>query len=111
MEYLAAHAVEQQVGGVPVAEAEDVADHGHDGERAREVGPAVEPHLGRRRLQQQDLGQVVAVGVLQRVLEHLHLGEWHLDFKMGLYFGEETFLLTPFQKHTRTYRQKMIHDS
>ena len=59
---------------VPVAEAEDVADHGHDGEGAREVGPAVEPDLGGGSFQQQNLGQVVAVSIFQRMLEHLHLG-------------------------------------
>ena len=30
---------------VPVAEAEDVADHRHDGEGTRVVGPSVEPNL------------------------------------------------------------------
>jgi hypothetical protein len=45
---LARAAVEHQVARVPVAETENVADHRHDGERARAVGAAVQPHLRAR---------------------------------------------------------------
>ena len=58
---------------VPVAEAENVADHGHDGQGAREVGPPVEPDLWGWGLQQKNLGQVVAVSILQRMLKDFDL--------------------------------------
>jgi hypothetical protein len=41
----AAHPVQEEVGGVAVAEAENVSDHGHDGQRPSEVRPPVEPDL------------------------------------------------------------------
>jgi hypothetical protein len=40
-------AIEHEIGRVAIAETEDVAHHGHDGERARVVGATVEPSLGR----------------------------------------------------------------
>jgi hypothetical protein len=47
MHRVAAQAVEEDVLAVPVAKAQDVADHRHDGQRARIVCPAGQP---RRRL-------------------------------------------------------------
>ena len=42
---LARAPIEHQIARVPIAEAENVADHRHDGEGARAVGAAVQPYL------------------------------------------------------------------
>ena len=42
---LARHPVQQEVGGMPVAQAQDVTHHGDDGQGPGEVGPPVEPDL------------------------------------------------------------------
>jgi len=68
---LARQTVEHQVGRVAVAEAENVADHAHDGERTREVGPALEPRLRRRRLHPEHAVQVHPLGARERMLEDL----------------------------------------
>ena len=73
VEDLARQTVEHQVGRVAVAEAEDVAHHAHHRERARVVRPAREPVLRVERSQPEHLGDVLAVGLLQRVLEGLEL--------------------------------------
>ena len=104
---------------VPVAEAEDVADHGHDGEGAREVGPAVEPHLGRGSLQQQNLGQVVTVSIFQRMFKHLHLVHQREVLRVGrhpLHYSvldiEEDLLLLPAIGGPRGFsRQKMNYSA
>ena len=69
---LAVGAVEHQIGGMAVAEAEHVADHAHDGERARVVGAPLEPLLGRQALVPEYLGEVVALRGLDGHLEYLH---------------------------------------
>ena len=56
---LSAHAIEEQIGRVPVAQAEDVAHHRHDCQGTSEVGPPVEPHLTRRRLEKKKLGKII----------------------------------------------------
>lgn len=70
---LAVGAVEHEIGRMPIAEAEHVADHAHDGERARVVGATLEPLLGRETLVPEDLGQIVAARRLDGHLEDLHL--------------------------------------
>lgn len=75
---LAGDAVEHEVAGVPVAEAEDVADHGHDGEGAGVVGATLEPGLGGFGFEPEDAVEVLAGGVVHGVGEDfylLHQGE------------------------------------
>ena len=86
--------------GVPVSEAEDVADHGHDSEGAREVGPPVEPDLGGGSLQQQNFGEVVAESIFQGMLEHLDLVHKRKVLRVGghplhypMFYVEEYLLL------------------
>ena len=61
MHGLAREAVQHQVGRVAVAEAEDVADHRHDGERAREVGAPLQPLFGGGRLGPQHAREMTRV--------------------------------------------------
>ena len=63
---------------------EHEAHHGHDGERAREVGSALEPSLGGRRLGPQHTVEVHPLGVRQRVLEHLHLVRVRVRIRVGV---------------------------
>ena len=63
---------------------EHEAHHGHDGERAREVGSALEPGLGGRRLGPQHTVEVHPLGVRQRVLEHLHLVRVRIRTRVGV---------------------------
>jgi hypothetical protein len=70
---LAAPALEEQVGRVPVAEPEDVPDHAAHRERARVRRAPLEPVLRVRALHPQHPVQVLPGRVLERVLEHLDL--------------------------------------
>mmetsp|Transcript_10854 Transcript_10854/g.22568 ORF Transcript_10854/g.22568 Transcript_10854/m.22568 type:complete len:327 (-) Transcript_10854:940-1920(-) len=65
--------VQHQVGRVAVAQAQDVPDHAHHRQRARVVGPPVQPHFRGAALEPQHLGQVVARRLVQGVLKDLHL--------------------------------------
>ena len=38
--------MEHEIGGMPITKTEDVSDHAHDSQAAREVRAALEPHLG-----------------------------------------------------------------
>ena len=97
-------AVEQQVGGVPVAETQDVADDRGGGERAHIRGAALEPCLGRARLEPQNAVQVLTGCVVERVLEHLDLlqhGEAvvvgrHLEHEAVLDVEQDLVLLAVF---------------
>mmetsp|Transcript_31785 Transcript_31785/g.69550 ORF Transcript_31785/g.69550 Transcript_31785/m.69550 type:complete len:207 (-) Transcript_31785:165-785(-) len=66
-------AVQHQVRRMPISEPEDVADHAHHGERAREVAPSLEPRLGRGRLHPQHAVQVHPLRGGDDVLEGLGL--------------------------------------
>jgi hypothetical protein len=73
VQYLAGVSVQHQVTRVPVAQPEEVANHGHHRQRTCVGRSPVEPRLGGARLEPKDAREVVARGVLQRVLEHLNL--------------------------------------
>ena len=66
---LAVDAVEHQVAGVPVPQAEDVADHAHDGEGARVVCAALEPGLAGFGLEPEDAVEILAGRVVHGVGE------------------------------------------
>ena len=51
---------QHDVARMPVAQPEDVADHAHDGQRARVVGAPVQPHLARLRVEPEDFCQILA---------------------------------------------------
>lgn len=60
VQQLAAVAVQHQVAGVPVAQAQQIAHHGHDSSGAGVVCAPLQPHLAAARLEPQHLVQVLA---------------------------------------------------
>ena len=70
---LAADAVQHEVGRVAVTQSQHVPYHAHDSQRSRVIGSPIKPNLRTWTLVPEDFGEVVAFGVLKRMLEHLHL--------------------------------------
>ena len=65
--------LDHDVAGVTVAEPEDVAGDARNGQAARKRDALREPRFGAGRPQPEHLGEVVALRLRQRVLEHFHL--------------------------------------
>lgn len=80
---LSADAVHEQVRRVSIAQAEDVADHRHDGERAAVVAASVKPGFGIPTLEPEDSVKVLASRVVERVLEDLELLDLHEVVEIG----------------------------
>jgi hypothetical protein len=66
-------AVKHEVGGMSVAQTEDIANHGHDRKGACVVGTPVEPGFRALALEPKNAVQVLACGVVQSVAEHFNL--------------------------------------
>mmetsp|Transcript_17483 Transcript_17483/g.52433 ORF Transcript_17483/g.52433 Transcript_17483/m.52433 type:complete len:714 (+) Transcript_17483:377-2518(+) len=73
VQQLARVPVQHEVAGVAVAQAQQVAHHGHHRRAARVCRPPLQPHLGGAGLEPHDAVEVIAGGGVQGVLEHLHL--------------------------------------
>lgn len=70
-------AFKHNIGGVAIAEPENVTYHGHNGETSRVVSSPFEPHLRVLALHPQHGLQVLPESLLQGVAEDLNLvGEW-----------------------------------
>ena len=67
---------------MPVTQTKYVANHGHDRETARVVSPALEPHLRVLALDPEHCLQVLTQGLLQCMLEYLHLVRQRADLEM-----------------------------
>lgn len=80
---LAADAVHEQVRRVSIAQAEDVADHRHDGERAAVIAASVKPGFGVPTLEPEDSVKVLTGRVVERVLEDLELLDLHEVVEIG----------------------------
>lgn len=70
---LAGDTIKHKVGRVPVAQTKNVANHGHDSERARVVSTSVEPGFGALTLEPENTVQVLACRVIQCIAEHFDL--------------------------------------
>ena len=64
-------AVQHDVARVTVAQPENVAYHGHHGERTSIVGPALQPDLGVLALEPEHLVEVLTVCLVESVTEYL----------------------------------------
>lgn len=90
MHHLARLALQHQVGRMPVAEPEDVADHAVHGERARVGRAPLEPVLGVDGLEPEDAIEVLAGRVFECVFEDFDLLEEHEDFVVGCHLERGT---------------------
>ena len=73
MHDLASDTIKHEIGRMSVAQTKNVANHGHDSERARVVGTSVEPCLRALTLEPKNTIQVLPGRVVQCVAEHLDL--------------------------------------
>ena len=74
--------LEHNVGGVPIAQSQNVAHHGHDGEAACVVCPPLQPDLRVLTLDPEHGLQVLTQRLLQGVLEDLDLVRQRADLKV-----------------------------
>lgn len=64
---LARYAIKHEIRGMAIAQTENVAHHGHDGEGARVVCSTVEPGFGGFRLEPENAVEILACGIIQSV--------------------------------------------
>lgn len=91
--------MEHEIGGMPITKTEDVSDHAHDSQAAREVRAALEPHLAVATLQPQHLVKVQTGCLLQRVAKDFNLLDERKMLKIWchleddpVFYGHKSFL-------------------
>ena len=85
-------AVKHKVRRVPIAEPQDVADHGHHGQAARVACTPVQPLFRVVALEPENLVKVLAGRVRQRRFEHLELLHKRQRFIVGGHLDHEAML-------------------